>query len=540
MEKRLKKQLLLNVLYAAQNALFPLILAAYLARVLGPEGVGVLAQSRNLASYFSGISLLGLGSYGTRELAKQPGAGKETFRELAALEALLGAVATVGYLAFLLGREEPEGLGAVLTLEVALSMGNWEWACRGREEYGFLLGKALLEKALVLMLTLQFVRRPGDLVRYCRILCLGIAAGQMGMLLRARRWGWLPSRREKQKMGRLNLKKHAPSVAVLMLCGGVVSVYSKMDVTLLGMLGTAEEVGCYVNAYKVVNIVSALASAASGVWLPRLSRCYKTDPTAYRETAARGRKTVAFLAFPCALGLALVAEDVVAVLFGPAFAPAAESLRVLSAVVLVKGMGDMLCYQILISAEKETTVAAGYLLAVAGKLLLNRALIPRFGAVGAAWATVLGEILGNAAMYCTARKLLRWKPDWHFLGRIVLGLAGMALAVGLTGKGENRALGLAGKVPAGAAVYLAIAGGCLPGKKGRKKDGTNRGNGAGSAAAGPGDLAGKMENSAGAGAGRRGQSGTDAAAVSAGLPVPGAVLCRRCAGPDGHGPAENG
>ena len=80
-----QKNIFYNVLLAISQVLFPLITFPYLARVLGPDNIGLYNFSESYARYFALVAALGISVYGVREIAKkqdQPKALSNTFTEL--------------------------------------------------------------------------------------------------------------------------------------------------------------------------------------------------------------------------------------------------------------------------------------------------------------------------------------------------------------------------------------------------------------------------------------------------------------------------
>ena len=69
-EKRIAKNAVFNVVYQAVVYLFPLVIAAYLSRILQSDGVGRITFIQNIVSYFTMVVALGIPTYGTREIAK--------------------------------------------------------------------------------------------------------------------------------------------------------------------------------------------------------------------------------------------------------------------------------------------------------------------------------------------------------------------------------------------------------------------------------------------------------------------------------------
>lgn len=418
MKKTLARNALYNVLYTAQNVLFPVISAAYLARVLNPEGIGAVAYARNIVSYFTMFSLLGIPQHGMREIARGDGDKNRLFSELAILGAAIAAVCAAAYFGFIQWQFPGDPVYRILALEVLWGLVNIEWLYQGEADFGFITLRSLAEKMITLGLIFSFVREEQDLPAYCLISCLGKGFGCVWNLLRAPKYARLTFQG-------LNIRRHLVPVFTLMLGSAASGLYSKVDITMLGALADDCSVGYYANAHKVVNIVIALSVAVSGVFLPRLSQEYGKDRDRYCESVSLGLKIVLFLALPCCAGLVLVAEDITTVLFGASFAPAATTIRLLSPLVLLKGAGDMLCYQTLLSAGQERKLVAAYLLAGAVNIALNTLLIPHFSHNGAAVASAVSELVVNGVLLRWSLRIVKPKLGRRFCAAIAAGTAVM-------------------------------------------------------------------------------------------------------------------
>lgn len=448
MEKTLARNAFYNVLYTAQNVLFPVITAAWLARVLNPEGIGAVSCARNIVSYFTMFSLLGLPQYGMREVVRGKGNRDRLFSELLLLGAAMAAVCAAGYFLLIRWLYPGDRVYLVLGLEVLFQLVNIEWLYQGEADFAYIARRSISEKLITLVLIFLFVRDQQDLAIYCLISCLGKGWGHLWNLLRAPKYA-------KLTLQNLNVCRHLSPVLTLMLGSMAASLYSKVDITMLDWLTDPASVGYYTNAHKVVNIVIALTVAVSGVFLPRLSREYGTDSAGFRESVSLGLKIVLLLALPCCAGLMLVAEGITEVLFGPAFVPAAKTVRILSPLVLVKGAGDMLCYQTLLSAGRERELIPAYLLAGAANIALNSVLIPQFGHNGAAAASVISEVLVNAVLLKTALTIVKPKLGRRFCIAVLLGMSVMILAVLAVQKWKAAGiLLLTGSIAIGALAYF--------------------------------------------------------------------------------------
>ena len=70
MTQSITKNALYNVLLNIASVIFPLITAPYISRVLEPDGVGLFNFSTTYAGYFALVAVLGIPTYGVREVSK--------------------------------------------------------------------------------------------------------------------------------------------------------------------------------------------------------------------------------------------------------------------------------------------------------------------------------------------------------------------------------------------------------------------------------------------------------------------------------------
>ena len=69
-EKNLTKNGLYFLVYNVLNLGFPIINGVYVSHVLLPEEIGSVSVAQNLMQYFITFSILGIPTYGLREIAK--------------------------------------------------------------------------------------------------------------------------------------------------------------------------------------------------------------------------------------------------------------------------------------------------------------------------------------------------------------------------------------------------------------------------------------------------------------------------------------
>lgn len=161
------------------------------------------------------------------------------------------------------------------------------------------------------------------------------------------------------------------------------------DLILLGIFVGTAELGLYAAAFKVFQLLLGLGTAYFIILLPRVAERAHDGSAMAGEIRTSLRRVLPVLIAGLVI-LAVVAEPVLRLLFGAAFARAAPSLRILSlallANVILRHYRQILLVRTLQTADFRTSMLGG-LVHLGTKMLL----IPAIGIAGAAVGTLLGE-----------------------------------------------------------------------------------------------------------------------------------------------------
>jgi len=172
----------------------------------------------------------------------------------------------------------------------------------------------------------------------------------------------------------------------------VLNTYSYVDSVMLGVMKGDVETGIYNAAYKVYEGVGYLPGVIASVLTPRLSSLYVTDRKAHRQLVLGSLGGSVALALIVTAAGYVLAEPVITLLFGVNYAPAARPFRVLS-LGLVFVFAIWTLHATAISANRERLLIRAALIGLVVNVAVNAYAIPRFGADGAAAATVIGEFV---------------------------------------------------------------------------------------------------------------------------------------------------
>lgn len=456
MKKSLAKNSIYNIIYTVANILFPFVTSIYVSRILLPVGVGKVASAQNIASYFVTIAALGLPSYGVREFAKvreDERKKNKLFTELLLLNIVSTTLAVVGFfvLVFVNGGFHGEwALYGACGLAVFFNYLNIDWMYKGLEEYGYITGRSLIIKGLSLLVLFLFVKTQQDYVIYALISSLATGGNYIYNVIHAKRF-------VKVEISGIELKRHLKPVLLIACIIFLSSIYNKIDVTMLNMMATDESVGYYSYAQKTVNMVLTMANAVTAALLPRLSYYYENDKEGFFRLLDKGFQILCFMTLPLAVGMTMVASQTVEFLYGEAFEPAALTIQLMCPLILIKGFGDLFCYQLVYSTKSEKIILPAAASASVINVITNAALIPTLLQNGAVIASVFSEFVTNAIQFISMKKKVGFNFNWKALFTGLFSTVIMALCVwGLMLIELPNTIGLIIEVSCGGVVYVAI------------------------------------------------------------------------------------
>lgn len=456
MQKSLVKNSIYNIIYTVANILFPFMTSIYVSRILLPSGVGKVASAQNIASYFITIAALGLPSYGVREFAKvreKRDQRNKLFTELLLLNIISTTFAVIGYFLLVNANDGFKGewfLYAACGLAIAFNYLNIDWMYQGLEEYGYITGRSLLIKGISLLSLFFFVKTKQDYVAYALISSLATGGNYIFNVIHARKFVSID-------LSKVQLKGHLKPVLLIACIIFLSSVYNKIDVTMLNILATDESVGYYVYAQKTVNMVLTMANAVTAALLPRLSYYYDNDREGFYRLLNKGFQVLCFMTLPLAVGMALVAPQAVEFLYGEAFEPAVLTIRLMCPLILIKGFGDLFCYQLVYSTKSEKIILPASASASTINIITNAALIPTLLQNGAVIASVFSEFVTNAVQFIYMKKKVRFSINVKVLTKGLISTIVMAMSVYIVMQLKlPNIIGLISEILVGVIVYIAV------------------------------------------------------------------------------------
>lgn len=267
------------------------------------------------------------------------------------------------------------GLGASFDFEAGNIKRAPRWMANHGLEWLFRITQdpkrmaSLLVKTCSFLAILLLVKTKQDYVIYALISSFGTGANYLFNVFHARAF-------IRFDFTELRIKRHLKSVFTIFLIIFLSTIYAKIDTTMLGAMATEESVGYYTYAQKTVNIVIMMGNAVTASLLPRLSYYYDSDRKSFYKLLDKAFQVMCVTLLPLCVGLFLVANHAVIFLYGAEFQPTALTIRLLCPLILIKGFGDLYCYQMAYASKNEKIIVPASATASAINVATNAVLIP--------------------------------------------------------------------------------------------------------------------------------------------------------------------
>lgn len=456
---RFKAQLASKVIKAVAGA----VLAVGLARVLDPGGYGLLFLAFSVMSVFK-LASIGIGrsagtfiaEYKETDRAQVPYIVRSSLLVVVGvmLIAAIALISSYRVVADVLGEPDlaPFLLLGVLFVVFWMSITFLELVLQGFEAIRFVAGMGIFDRTsrvvFALGLAIAGFGAIGALWGYVISAVLTSILGFIYLLRRVRRYSTGTAEVEPGLRRRI-LAYAAPTTATNMSR----FLDQRVDTLLVGYFLSPVSVSYYVIAGQMVNFIQTPLSALGFTLSPtfgaqkaagnveRISRLYE-------EALLNGL----LLYVPAGVGIALVADPAIPLVFGSDYAGAVPVLQVLGLYVILKAITKVSDNGLdFLGRARERAIAKGVTAAL--NVALNVVLIPTIGVVGAAIATLITQGLYTVAnVYITAQ-------EFDLRGRFLLKNAGTIAAI--TAVMSAVVYGLSGHISGWLTLGLVIVAGVL-------------------------------------------------------------------------------
>ncbi|HHY54374.1 MAG TPA: oligosaccharide flippase family protein [Chloroflexi bacterium] len=470
--KRVAKNSLIPMGLSLFNKAVDFAFAMLYVRLLGPAGTGEWYFVVAIYGFFEIISRYGLGTLLTRDVAADKHQSSRYLTNVLALRTLLWAVSlpllalvVAGY--WTVGAIWPEWQAinaqegqALILLALAMLFANYADALSSmfmafeKMEYpaGLTNAVALLKVALgaaALLLGYGYIGLAAValLVNVLQVIWLYT-------LLRATlfkpqwQWDW--------SLQRWMFAVSGP----LMINHLLATIFWRIDIWILRPLAGAAAVGLYSIGLKYLDGLNIIPSMFTMAIFPLMSRFARTERSSLLRAYVISLRLLTILSLPIAMSVTFLATPLVFIVGGAQYLNAPGEFHIFGQTIPYVGGADLafqviiwsipigfinsVTQYVLIAVNQQRTLTRAFVLGVVFNVVGNLILIPSFGYVGAATATILSEFSLLIPFYIMVRRHVGVAPWGRVVASPLLSVAAMGvITFGLIRFGVNDWLAVA-------------------------------------------------------------------------------------------------
>jgi polysaccharide transporter, PST family len=376
-----------------------LLVGLWVARYLGPSRFGQLNYAIALTSLFAALASLGSNSIVIRELVKSP-EQKDVLLGSAMTLRLIGSALAMLVVIFLVKLMRP---GDTLTLWLVVlsavgfilqSINVIDLYFQAKVESRYTVFSSLGAFVLMGLLKVLLISIRAPLIDFA---WAGLGEGILtaGFLSLA------------FSLKNQSMRKWRPDFAVMMailkdswpliLAGISTMIYLRVDQVLIGQMLNDKEVGLYSAAARISEIWYFIPATICSSTLPALIASKKQNPALYFSRLQKLANLLVRVALVVAVVMTFLSKPIITLLYGHSYEGAWPALSVLIWSGIPYSFGG--AWGSWMTVENRTgTIFLFHANAAVVNLLLNFILIPRYGIVGSAYATLISYWIGHTVL----------------------------------------------------------------------------------------------------------------------------------------------
>lgn len=412
------KNYLYNAGYQILNMIIPLITVPYISRVLGAHDVGINEYTNSWVTFFFLMGQMGITLYGNREVAYHRDdlyKRSQTFWGVEALQLLTVSSAFVLYLVavFLFSTTFKEFflLQAIWIIATGVDI---SWYFMGLEEFRITVVRNTLVKIASLILIFTVVKTSNDLGKYILILGASQLVGNLTL------WPYLRGNIVWVSIKKWHPFKHFYPSLLLFIPTITSQIYLVLNRLMLGRMSTQANLGNFGQADKIVKFVLAVVTATGTVMLPHVANKFaKGDIKGVRNSLYSSFNFVSAIAVPMMFGLMAIAKKFGPWFLGREFVLAGSVIFLEAPIILLIAWSNVTGTQYLMPVNRVKEYTTSVTIGALSNVVFNFVLIGKYGANGAAIATVGSEFLVTASQLWMIRNTISrrkmFRETWKYL-----------------------------------------------------------------------------------------------------------------------------
>ena len=369
-----------------------LFVSVWVARYLGPEQFGIFSYAIAFVALFTALATLGLDNIVVREIVKNPDDANEILGTVFFLKLIGGVLAlclTVGIVSMMrpddsLTRWMVGIIAAGMVFQAFNTIDLWFQSQVQSKYTVYAKNSAFL---LASIGKVGLILKGSPLIAFAWIALAEVAIGAVGMVVSYRLNGHFM---RKWQVGFKRASELLKDSWPLILSGIVIMIYMRIDQIMLGEMVGNEAVGIYSAAARLSEAWYFIPTAIAASVFPAIIEAKKISEKLYNSHLQKLYNLMAWMAISIAIPVTFLAGYIIYFLYGESYSGAGTvlSIHIWAGVFVFLGVASgkyLLTENYTRISFFRTSIGAVV------NILLNIALIPRYGPAGAAITTLMSQ-----------------------------------------------------------------------------------------------------------------------------------------------------
>lgn len=410
----LSKNFIHDSLFQIGNIFIPFLTIPYLARVLGPEGVGIYSFYNSLQFYCLLFIILGTSAYGIKEISQS----RDNIEERSILFShiiLIKIINTVIFTAiwFLMSYYDKLHSPIYLALypNIIAAMLDISWLYFGLEDFKLPVYSNLFCKSALAAYVFMFIKSPNDLLLYM------IATALAMLFANVIPWYFVKEYVVIIRPDRLTLVLHFKKAFVYFIPSIATSLYTVLDKTLLGFLTKDMiQVGYYDQANKLIAVAKILTfTSINSIMGTRIPYLFKTKQISeIHKLIGFSMNYIFFMGFGFVFGILGLARIIVPLIFGSAFIDIIVPVYWMAPIIVIIGISNCLGSHYYTPNNKRAESTRYIMIGSTVNLIINIMLIPIFNIYGVIASSIIAESIITFLYVVHCREFINFYNLWTY------------------------------------------------------------------------------------------------------------------------------
>lgn len=372
--------------------IIPILTTPYLAKVLGPNGVGINAYTNSILQYFIIFGCLGTNIYANRKIAfvrENKYELSQTFWEILILRLFMLISSLLLFIMLILFFDRRFfAYYLAQSVTIVATIFDISWFFMGIERFSVTVLRNIIVKLASLVLIFSLVKDKSDLFVYILILSLSVLFGNLSMIPSIKGEISAPD------LSNIDVFKHFMPSLILFIPEISTQIYLVLNKTMLGIIVSVQSSGFFDQSDKIIKIILAVVTATGTVMLPHVASAFsRGEIKKTKEYLYESFTMVTAMSVPMFFGLYVISSKLVPLFLSREFTPVTPILKVESIVIILIAWSNAIGVQYLLPTKQTKQYTISIILGAISNIILNIPFIILYGALGAAIATVSSELI---------------------------------------------------------------------------------------------------------------------------------------------------